>query len=100
MGTRLELHSELLKFSKNVYFQPPSNLQMTYPCIVYNVAGVTDTYADNSIYSSKKEYQLTVIDRNPDGTLADDIKNHFQYCRISQFYTVDNLNHITLNLHY
>lgn len=100
MGTRLELHDELLKFSKNVYFQPPSNLQMVYPCIVYNVSGVTDTYADNSIYSSNKEYQLTVIDRNPDSTVAERIKNHFQHCRITQFYTVDNLNHTTLNLYY
>lgn len=100
MGTRLELHDELLKFSKNVYYQPPSNLQMTYPCIVYVKTGKIKRHSNDKTYASIQEYQLTVIDRNPDGTTADDIDNHFRYCSIQQYFTTNGLNHITLNLIY
>lgn len=100
MGTRLELHDELLKFSKNVYYQPPSNLQMVYPCIVYSKAGKKTLYGNDKIYSSTQEYQLTVIDRSSSSTVADDIENHFQYCSIQQYFTVDNLYHTTLDLSY
>ena len=100
MGTRLELHEKLLKFSKNVYYQPSSNLQMSYPCIVYAKSGMTDTHADNTVYLSNQEYQLTVIDPKKEGTIAESIKSHFQYCRITQYYIVDNLSHVTLDLTY
>ena len=100
MASRLDLHSELLTFLPNVYFQPPSTIEMTYPCIIYNKTGKFKTSANDDTYFSIQEYQLTVVDKNPDSTVADDIEKHFQHCTISQYYTVDNLNHTTLNLYY
>lgn len=100
MGTRLELHSELLKITPNVSFQPPSGIKLVYPCIVYNKSGKNNLYADDELYLSNQEYQITVIDRNPDSTIADSIEQHFEYATITQYYTVDNLNHTTLNLTY
>ena len=100
MGSRLELHNELLTFTPKVYFQPPSGLQLEYPCIVYHKTGKFRDYGNDTIYRAIQEYQLTVIDKNPDSTIADDIESHFQYCEINQYYTVDNLNHTTLNLYY
>lgn len=100
MASRLDLHAELLTFLPNVYFQPPSNIQMTYPCIVYNKTGKFKMSANDDTYFSVQEYQLTVMDKNPDSTVADDIEKHFKNCTISQYYTVDNLNHTTLNLYY
>lgn len=100
MGTRLQLHDELLKFVQNVYFQPPSGHKIIYPCIVYNKSSKARENANNNIYIQNQEYQLTVIDRNPDSTIADEIEKHFQHCAITQYYTVDNLNHTSLNLYY
>ena len=100
MGSRLELHSELLTFYPNVYFQPPSNIQMVYPCIVYNKKGKYTQLANNKQYLSSQEYQIMVIEKNPDSVVADDIERHFEFCKIQQYYTTDNLNHTTLNLNY
>lgn len=100
MPSRLELHAELVKFLPNVYFQPPSNIQMTYPCIVYNKSGKDRQFANDSVYLSKQEYRLMLIERNPDSTVADSIENSFENCTIGQYYTVDNLHHTTLNLYY
>lgn len=100
MTSRLELHDELLKFAPYVHFQPPSNFQMKYPCVVYNKTGKMRHFADNIVYSSQQEYQLMVIDKNPDSAIADSLEEHFEHCVISQYYTVDNLHHTTLNLYY
>lgn len=100
MASRLELHNELLTFLPNVYFQPPSNMQMVYPCIVYNKTDKSKSLANDGIYLSKQGYKVTVVDRNPDSVIADDVEKHFQHCSVDQYYTVDNLNHVTLSLYY
>lgn len=100
MGSRLELHTELLKFLPNVYFQPPSNLTMLYPCIVYNKTGRMRHFGNDVIYLSQQEYNITLIEKNPDSNVADNIEKHFQHCAINQYYTVDNLYHTKLSLYY
>lgn len=100
MGDRLELHNELLKFLPNVYFQPPTNIQMNYPCIVYNKTPDKRYFGNDIIYLSQQGYQIMVIEHNPDSKISKGIEKHFQYCVINQYYTVDNLNHTTLSLYY
>lgn len=100
MPSRLDLHNELLTFIPNVYFQPPSNTLMKYPCIVYNKTVKDRKFANDAIYLSKQSYQLMIVERTPDSEVADDIEKHFPYCAITQHYAVDNLNHTTLSLYY
>lgn len=100
MGTRIELHNELLTFVPNAYFQPPTGLQMKYPCIVYDKSGKDVTYANNKKYKSIQMYDLTLIERDPDTDIADRIFNHFDYCDITQYYVTENLSHTKLNLYY
>lgn len=100
MPSRLELNAELKQFLPNVYFQPPSTIQMTYPCIVYNKTSRMRHFANDVIYLSQQEYQIMLIEKNPDSTVADSIEKHFPSCGINQYYTVDNLYHTTLNLYY
>lgn len=100
MKSRLELHAELVKFYPNAYYQPPSNIQMKYPCIVYNKSGKMKTFASDSIYRNMQEYSLTLIERDPDSTVADEIEKHFDYCSIVNYFTSDNLNHTNLSLYY
>src|SRR4051812_34274733 len=68
VASRLELQTllESILALPNVYFQPPSNIQMQYPCIVYKRDDSQTDFADNRPYSRTKRYQVTVIDRNPD----------------------------------
>jgi hypothetical protein len=100
MGDILELHSKLLTYMPNVYFQPPSNIQMVYPCIVYNKTKKLNKFGNDARYLSKQGYQIMVIERVPDSDIADNIEGFFQNCSISQYYTVDNLNHTTIDLYY
>lgn len=100
MGSRLELQAELQTFLPKVYYQPPSTLKMEYPCIVYKRFGKLSKRANNGVYLRDTQYQITLIERDPDSNLADQLEDHFASCVISQNYTVDNLHHTTLNLYY
>jgi len=100
MDDRLKLHDRLLTFSPNVYYQPPSDVKMIYPCIVYSKSDKSRKFGNDNVYLAIQGYKLTVIDRDPDSNIADRIEDVFQYCSIDQYYTVDNLNHTTLTLYY
>ena len=99
MAQRLELQSLLVSLlgSNNVYFQPPPTVTMQYPCIIYNRDSLNTEYADNNPYKSKKRYQVTVIDTNPDSDIPDKIAE-LPMCSYDRFYTADNLNHDVYNL--
>lgn len=91
--TRREELQELLEtITDHVYFQPPPSFQMTYPCIVYELNDIKTKYADNVPYDWRKQYKLTVIDRNPDNTIIDSVVSLAE-CRYDRHYVVDNLNH-------
>jgi hypothetical protein len=101
MAPRLELH-ELLRTllgTGNVYFQPPPNVLMTYPCIVYNLDDIDTDFANDKPYNRHKRYSVTVIDRNPDSSLPDVIGN-LPLCTFDRFYAADNLNHYVFRLFY
>lgn len=91
---RLTLHEILCEVlgSRNVYFQPPENLKMSYPAIVYSRDDLEDTSANNSAYIRKTGYMVTLIDRDPDNGALDLLRG-LPYCRFDRHYTSDNLNH-------
>lgn len=92
MGQRLDLQALLLTITPNVYFQPPSNLQMEYPCIRYERDDVDTRFADNSPYKRMTAYTVTVIDRNPDSEIPSKV-GELPMCVFERFYTADDLNH-------
>ena len=96
---RLELHDILVGIlgSRNVYFQPPPSLQMKYPAIVYSWDGMQVDHADNLNYHAKKDYQVTVIDRDPDSPIPD-LVGALPYCSMSTTMVVDNLHQFVYNL--
>lgn len=100
MGSRLELHNELLQFVPNVYFQPPSDHRMTFPCIVYGKASRRDVYAADDIYKIDRQYQLQVIESDPDSDLVDRVINHFRYASIGTNFVKDNIYHTSIKLYF
>lgn len=102
MGSRLELHEELCNLlgSRNVYFQPPESVKLVYPCIVYAKSGVTKVNANNRLYKSDDEYQITVIDYDPDSDIYSRIMGQYPKCRFDRSFTSDNLNHDVLTLYH
>lgn len=100
MGNRSELHNELLNFTPNVYFQPPSNLQLSYPCIIYDKTPSHKNIANNGVYIRVQGYDLTVVEKTPDNIIAEEIETSFQYCSITQYFKKDNLNQTKIKLYY
>lgn len=97
MAPRLQLQSLLEGVTEHVYFQPPNNIRMLYPCIVYVRDGSRTKFADNFKYTHAKRYQVTVIDRNPDSILPDIVEG-LDLCQFDRFFTADNLNHWVFTL--
>lgn len=65
---RLELHEKLCEFigNRNVYFQPPAEVKLRYPAIVYRVDGKPAKRADNKNYLVSTRYHITIINLDPD----------------------------------
>lgn len=97
MGQRLELHAILLGFVGNVYFQPPANTRISYPCIIYSRDFADTKFADNRPYNHTKRYMVTVIDRDPDSVIPDKVAS-LPGSTYNRFYTTDDLNHDVYNV--
>jgi hypothetical protein len=93
MGQRLELHSKLLDITPNVYFQPPSNVQMEYPCIVYQREFGDTKFASDLPYRHTRRYTVTIISRNPDNEEIYDKVAALPMCTYNRFYVAETLNH-------
>lgn len=100
---RLELHEKLctLLGSRNVYYQPPSNIRMKYPCIVYHPNPAEDVFADNRRYLVHYSYKVQIIAHDPEFELFDTFPDCFEYVtEVPQRFEADNLNHANFNLYY
>lgn len=104
MKSRLELgeiFKEILgtigQAETRVYFQPPESTQIKYPAIIYGLNIIENSFADDGVYSSNKQYLVTLIDRNPDNHFIDKI-NSLPKCRFDRHYKKDNLNHYVFTL--
>lgn len=99
MAPRLDLQEvlESLLGSRNVYFQPPLNLKMSYPCIRYQRDDAETEFAGNKPYAYTKKYSLTYISQDPDSDVPDKIAM-LPMCTFNRFYAADNLNHDVFDL--
>lgn len=83
----------------NVYFQPPENVKMRYPAIVYNRDYGLSEFAGNLPYRHTRRYAVTVIDSDPDSELPIRIAS-LPMSTFSRSFRVDNLNHDIYMLYY
>lgn len=97
--TNLQNELEIILGSNNVYFQPPSTVQMKYPAIVYSLSDIDVTFANNSSYKKARAYDVTLIDKNPDSELVDKILE-LPMCNFDRHFKSDNLNHYVFKLYY
>lgn len=101
MATRLELHEKLLSLfgSKNIYYQPPENLKIEYPAIIYSRNDIDSKYANNKKYINTNLYTIIVIDRKPDNPVIEKILE-LPMSDYDRHYVSDNLNHDVIKLYY
>ena len=85
--------------NSHVYFQPPETVKMEYPCIVYSLSDILTRHADNKPYSAKRQYQVTLITRDPD-TSYPDVLADLPLTAFDRYYSSDNLNHYVYTMYY
>lgn len=101
MASRLELQTllEELLGSRNVYFQPPETVKLSYPAIVYIRDRIENTRANDDVYMQSLAYQVTVIYKDPDSELPMKISK-LPMCRHDRHFKSDNLNHDVFTLYF
>lgn len=100
MADRLDLQTtfENILGSREVYFQPPASVRMSYPAIVYSRMDFNILRANNAVYKLNDVYEVTVIYRDPDSDLPRTIAQ-LPMCRPDRHYVADNLYHDTFTLY-
>lgn len=95
--SRSELQEVLESLVPHVYFQPPENVSIQYPCIVYKLDAIQNEHADGMTYISNPRYQITLIDYAPDSEYVDPLSD-LGYCSFERYYVSDNLNHFVFSI--
>ena len=101
-SNRLELH-QLLKsqFSSqqepHVYFQPPQNIQLVYPCMIYKITDLPQIWANNLPYHWDHAYHLTYLTRDPNDPVVEKLIA-LRKTKFGRYYTADNLHHFTFTI--
>lgn len=101
LSRRRELNDilKLVLGADNVYFQPPEDRVMQYPCIVYERDDASASHADNLPYRVVLKYQVTLIDQNPDSDVVDKLLA-LPSCSFSRHFATSGLNHDVFTLYH
>lgn len=99
MAPRLDLQTTLegILGTREVYYQPPPSIDIEPPAIVYELDDVETTYANDYPYRREKRYQVTVMDRNPDSTIPDQV-GALPMSSFNRAFKADGLNHFVFQL--
>lgn len=94
---RMMLHNKLLTLSnvKKVYYQPPMNVKLQYPCVIYQFDNYETTNAANDDYLRFPSYTVTVIDYDVESSIHEellDMRGDFTI-RFDRFFIADGLCH-------
>lgn len=102
MSSRTDLHAKLVELfeSKNVYYQPPENLKISYPAIIYVKDDIDKKSADNLGYVLTHRYKVTVVSAKPDHPVIDKLLSGLPMSSYDRSYISDKMNHDVLTIYY
>lgn len=102
MASWSDLRTELIQITgiKNVYYQPPSNVRMNYPCIRFKLDGADVKYASNTPYRMMVKYQIIYVTNKVDDDMITQLPSQLRYCSFDRQYTSDNLYHYVFGVFY
>lgn len=101
MSNRLGFRQYLKQYVSvpNMYFQPPSNVKLEYPCTIYNLSRANTDHASNVPYHVSPIYDVILVDYDPDSKYVDELLS-VPGGRLVRSYVADNLNHWVFQIHY
>lgn len=95
-----EVLQEIMGPNNKVYFQPPENLKLSYPCIVYERNDALLRHADNFGYFKAKRYSVTLITKSADNDEYIDKILDLPMCNFEREFKNDGLVHDLFNLYF
>lgn len=96
---RLNFQNELLKICKNVYFQPPSNNVIKYPCIIYSLKQMHSLKAADSNHVVMAGYDVVALDKNPDSDIIKKLMN-FKYTNFNKQFVSNGVYNTNFTIYY
>lgn len=94
---RLKLNSILSTICERVYFQPPENLKLKYPAIIYSRKRLDAKYADNVGYIVSTSFVVNVIYTDAQSDIPEKISK-IPYSYHDRDYVSDNLYHSVFSI--
>ena len=95
-----EILQEIMENDGKVYFQPPENLKIKYPCIVFERTNALTNFADNKPYQITKRYTVTLITKTSDNDKYVDKILMLPMCTYDRQFTSDNLVHDVFSIYF
>lgn len=81
-----------------VYFQPPENLKIEYPAVVFHLSKIEVDRASDAPYKGAKEYSVTLITKDPEPDAIDEILK-IPYSSLDTTYISDGMNHFVFTIY-
>lgn len=104
MADRLELQSKFEEIlgNRNVYYNPPENLKMNYPCIRYTDKNISSTYANDKKYINHKCYECVLIHKKSNKNTISTIHIilDLPYCSFDRTYKSDGWDHDVFTIYH
>lgn len=82
-----------------VYYQPPANVVMEYPCILLERNDDDTRFANNFPYAITHGYDVTIIDGDPDNSWKEKVEA-LPMCTFNRHFESNNLNHDVYKLYF
>lgn len=100
MDNRLEFHEKLCKLlgSENCYFQPPSDILLKYPCIVYYEKDIVSVHADDIMFLAHYVFSVTWITKMANIDIPIKVMKAFSSCKLDQIFASENLMHYVFTI--
>lgn len=90
---------EELLGSRNVYYNPPESVRMSYDAIRFKRRNINNKFASDTVYVQlPPTFEVVVITRDPDASIIEKVSK-LPRCRFVTSYTTDNLHHNIFTIH-
>ena len=83
-----------------VYYQPPENLKIKYPCIVFDRTNALSSFADNKPYRITKRYTVTLITKTADNDKYLDKLLNLPMSTYDRQFVTDGLVHDVFSIYF